>query len=84
MKKIKDNIKSSLPLANFRHMFNDIESYCGKGFYFIAGDSLKDHVYRGQIYFVNESGNLFYFSIFNEWKRSKNEPDFFINLVKLV
>lgn len=86
---INKKITGSKPLKDFQHMFspidhpNQLNPIKTKGFYFLCGDYLKDHVYKSQVYFYSELGDLFYYSCFNEWKRSGNKQESFTNLLKL-
>lgn len=88
--KIIENITGTKPLKDFKHFFtpidhpNQLNPIKEKGFYFLCGDYLKDHVYRDQVYFITDTGKLFYYSCFNEWKKSNNRKEHFINLLKLV
>jgi len=87
---IKIEITGTKKLCDFKHMFSPIDSpneitpIKSKGFYFICGNWLKNNIYRDQIYFLNTENELFYYSCFNEWKRSNNKQEHFINLLKLV
>jgi len=84
---INENITGTKPLKDFKHFFSPIGQLSPikeNGFYFLCGDYLKDHVYRSQVYFYTEMGELFYYSCFNEWNRSHNKQESFTNLLKLV